>query len=737
MHNEELRLARTIIETTGTHLFLTGKAGTGKTTFLRRLREESSKRMVVLAPTGIAAINAGGVTIHSFFQLPFGPFVPGSTFSREQLRLTKRKLRLIRSLDLVVIDEISMVRADLLDAVDTALRMLRRSSQPFGGVQLLMIGDLQQLPPVVKDSERALLQQYYATPYFFGAQALQQTSFVTIELKHVYRQSDEAFISLLNRIREGKADAATLDELNKRYVPGFEPNGQEHYVRLTTHNKQADDINYQNLADLETPSHKFTATVTGTFPELSYPTEYELELKEGAQVMFVKNDPEKRYYNGMIGTVTALSDSEVLVRPADGMEAIAVAPDTWNNAHFVLNEETKVVEEVVDGSFCQYPLKLAWAITIHKSQGLTFDRVMINASAAFAHGQTYVALSRCRTLGGIVLTTPIPPQAIIVDNQVRDFEDQCAASQPNADSLLQMQQAFTLSLLDELFDFVPIGHRLARLLRIFEEFAYRNQGATIDLCRSLLERCEAELKAVALRFRPQYVRLLAENGKPETNSELQERLRKGAFYFSEKLETLIKELGSVAFLSENKELKKRYAAIREELDELLQIKAQLMRFVAQKGFEMSVYQEARTRFTLAADGTEPAAPRKKSAKKEKVKKEPKAKAPKKPKEKKPDTVEVTLNLYNAGLAPQQIADARSLAISTIMGHLGQCVAKGLLPLSELIPSERQRRIADCINRLPDGTKSRFKEIYEALNEEISYEEIRLMITVLENQGKAS
>ena len=300
-----------------------------------------------------------------------------------------------------------------------------------------------------------------------------------------------------------------------------------------------------------------------------------------------------------------------------------------------------------------------------------------------------------------------------------------------------MQQAFTLSLLDELFDFVPIGHRLARLLRIFEEFAYRNQGATIDLCRSLLERCEAELKAVALRFRPQYVRLLAENGKPETNSELQERLRKGAFYFSEKLETLIKELGSVAFLSENKELKKRYAAIREELDELLQIKALLMRFVAQKGFEMSVYQEARTRFTLAADGTEPAAPRKKTAKKEKVKKEPKAKAPKKPKEKKPDTVSVTLNLYNAGLAPQQIADARSLAISTIMGHLGQCVAKGLLPLSELIPSERQRRIADCINRLPDGTKSRFKEIYEALNEEISYEEIRLMITVLENKGKAS
>lgn len=410
--NNDIELARKIIEQTGASLFLTGKAGTGKTTFLRNLRTSSRKRMVVCAPTGIAAINAGGVTLHSFFQLDFGVYIPGmKREGKGRVAFSKEKIRIIRGLDLLVIDEVSMVRSDLLDAVDSVLRRYRDRTLPFGGVQLLLIGDLQQLPPVVVEHERQLLEANYRSPYFFDSHALQQLDYVTIELSKVYRQSDSNFLDLLNAVRDNRADSEVLRRLNERYVPGFNPDDSEGYVRLTTHNHLANMVNDRRLAALQGEAHEFEAKVSGNFPASSYPADLKLTLKEGAQVMFIKNDTgmDRRYYNGMMGKVTTIDDEGLVVTPDDGSDPINVEPVEWENTKFVVNEETNEINEKTDGVFCQIPLKLAWSITIHKSQGLTFDRAIIDASASFSHGQTYVALSRCRTLEGMVLERPPPP----------------------------------------------------------------------------------------------------------------------------------------------------------------------------------------------------------------------------------------------------------------------------------------------------------------------------------------
>lgn len=380
MNNPELQRAWQIIENTGTHLFLTGKAGTGKTTFLRNLKKESPKRTVIVAPTGIAAINAGGVTIHSFFQLPFAPFIPDTTFNTEQkhFQFSKEKINIIRSMDLLIIDEISMVRADLLDAIDSVLRRYRDQYKPFGGVQLLMIGDLQQLAPVVKETEWNMLSHYYDTSYFFGSLTLKKTTYATIELKQVYRQNDPYFLSLLNKVRENKADEQTLAELNQRYIPNFHPAKEKGYIQLTTHNYQAQQINDHELSLIKEPVFSYKAEVTGIFPEYSYPTDETLMLKKGAQIMFVKNDPspEKRYYNGMIGEITSIDEDRFTVRTKEKNEKIIVQPEEWTNSKYVLNKETKEITEEQEGVFKQYPVKLAWGITIHKSQGLTFEHAI-------------------------------------------------------------------------------------------------------------------------------------------------------------------------------------------------------------------------------------------------------------------------------------------------------------------------------------------------------------------------
>lgn len=416
--NFELDVARFIVEKTDMSLFLTGKAGTGKTTFLREVVRYTKKKCIVLAPTGIAAVNAGAMTIHSFFQFGLGPFVQGVIEPKSDFRINKSKLELIRHLQLLIIDEVSMVRADLMDHIDVELRRIRRNSKPFGGVQLLMIGDLQQLPPIAHGGEDELLRQYYKTLYFFSSSALKRMKYSFIELKNVYRQTDRHFIDILNHARDCTLTSQDISDLNARYIPGFSPKPEDGYIRLMTHNRQVDYVNETELEKLDSKPYTFVAAVTGTFPEESYPTANSLTLKKGAQVMFIKNDPERRFINGTLGEVKSIDKNSIAVRLAESGTVIDVEPMEWQNIRYQFDEESKEISSKQIGRFKQYPLKAAWAITVHKSQGLTFDKAIIDVHAAFSPGQAYVALSRCRTLDGLVLSSPVSASVFMRDNAV-------------------------------------------------------------------------------------------------------------------------------------------------------------------------------------------------------------------------------------------------------------------------------------------------------------------------------
>ena len=621
MENREIDTARQIIEYTNTSLFLTGRAGTGKTTFLRRLRTDLPKRMVVLAPTGIAAINAGGVTLHSFFQLPFSPYIPGTAYNPGEKRyaMNKQKLRLIRSLDLLVIDEISMVRADLLDAVDDALRRYRRNGRPFGGVQLLLIGDLQQLAPVVKDEEWAMLSAYYDTPYFFSSRALRQMNYATVELKKVYRQTDEAFLSLLNAVREGHVTPPVLAQLNARYVPGYTPSADGGAIQLVTHNWQAHQINEAELSRLAGQPFTFKAKVKGKFPEMSFPTDEDLVLKTGAQVMFVKNDVDKRYFNGMIGHVTAIGAKGFRVRPdREGAGEIDVPLEEWSNTRYVLNDKTNEIEEVTDGTFEQYPVKLAWAITIHKSQGLTFDRIVINAAGAFAHGQTYVALSRCRTLEGITLTTPIPASAVIADSHVDAFNADMRAHQVDEQTLSGLKNNYALTLLTNLYSFEAETYSLETVNRVFQEFLFNTYGETARTVQAHLAQFRREVVEVAQKFHVQYGQMLAGNGGDISSPALQERLQKGAAYFLERLQDLAHFFPQLDVTVDNAVASKRLSAATEELTQRFALHINLFAHVCANGFVPKDYLKARAKFTLEAESGKTSAQMRSKAKPERV-----------------------------------------------------------------------------------------------------------------------
>ena len=593
--NPELELAWKFIENTGTNLFLTGKAGTGKTTFLRLLKARSPKRMVVLAPTGIAAINAGGVTIHSFFQLPFAPYVPDTSFSADgsasyRFRFGKEKINIMRSMDLLVIDEISMVRADLLDAVDHILRRYRDRFKPFGGVQLLMIGDLQQLAPVVKDDEWKLLKNYYDTPYFFSSQALKESQFCSIELMTVYRQNDTTFLDMLNRIRENRCDAALLESLNRRYLPDFSPN-EDGYIQLVTHNYQAQRINNYELEKLPGRTYVFQASIEGKFPEYSYPTEQALELKQGAQVMFVKNDSSgnHRYFNGMIGEVTSISANHIEVRSKEGDEPFALQPEEWANAKYVLDEETKEIKEEVEGVFKQYPLKLAWAITVHKSQGLTFDKAIIDVSGSFAHGQAYVALSRCRTLEGLVLSAPIPARAIISDQAVDAFTRQARESAPDERRFESLKHSYCLELVSGLFGFRSLEVAMKRFVRVVDEHLYKLYPKQLEAYKAELGRFEERVMQVAQKFALQYTRLMDGAVDVEDNDLLQSRLKAGAAYFAEELATTEEVMTADLPQVDNKEVRKQLLTAWEELARACKQARGLLGFVREEGFHISAF----------------------------------------------------------------------------------------------------------------------------------------------------
>ncbi|PLW94499.1 MAG: helicase [Marinilabiliales bacterium] len=568
----ELKLAYDFVLQSHRHVFLTGKAGTGKTTFLHNLRKNCPKRIAVAAPTGVAAINAGGVTLHSLFQLPFGPLVPSTDGTiNETLRsihFRKNKIKLLQSIDLLVIDEISMVRPDILDAIDGILRRFRDRNKLFGGVQLLMIGDLHQLPPVIRENEWSILKPYYRSVYFFSSLAYQKANPVQIELKKVFRQSDKNFIDLLESVRHSGLTDHSRELLNSRFSPDLLPEDLEGTIILCTHNAQADNINAEKLNHLGGTSEKFTAKIDGVFPEYSYPTHLELELKTGAQVMFVKNDEsyEKRFFNGKIGTIQSMEKDRIFVECEDDEDLIEVERLEWKNIKYSLNEGSKEIEEEQLGSFIQFPLKLAWAITIHKSQGLSFDKVVVDAHAAFAHGQVYVALSRCRTFEGLILSSEISDRSVKVDHVIQKFTSDFDDNQISEDELFRSKHEFQADQILELFDFDDLDKILFKFHSTVNNAASSVNPDLAGQISKLRQDADENIFKHAGSFRRQIMQLAGKRILPEENQELKERLKAAAIYFDEKIFKIIFEFTLHADIdSDNKSIK---TALKEFLSDI-------------------------------------------------------------------------------------------------------------------------------------------------------------------------
>jgi hypothetical protein len=543
--NEMFRLASELVNQSSRNIFLTGKAGTGKTTFLKYIRENCPKQIAVVAPTGVAAINAGGVTMHSFFQLPFSPFIPEAGGFRDQnetvtnrnsllsrLRMTTEKKKILQQLELLIIDEISMVRCDMLDAVDTILRHIRRrNNERFGGVQVLFIGDMFQLPPVIKENEWSLLKDFYDSPYFFDSLVIKEEQPVFIEFTKIYRQSEENFISVLNQVRNNELDDEGRSLLENRFSTEFRRTKDDGYIILTTHNEKARIKNETELNRIGSRSFSYTAEIEGDFPESAYPAEEQLQLKVGAQIMFIKNDTEKikRYFNGKIGTVTELDDEKIIVHCKDDQEAIEVKKEKWENIRYSVDKTSRQLKEEVLGSFTQYPLRLAWAITIHKSQGLTFEKVIIDAGEAFAPGQVYVALSRCTTLDGIVLQSRIRPTKMFTDQRIVQFSRLNSAKSIERE-LLQSKKNYQLKILLSLFDYKQVIEDSKELNTYLSENNSSFNEQASNWMGEFLRELET-LQLTAEKFQGQLRKVFDQHEVPETNELLRERINAGVQYF--------------------------------------------------------------------------------------------------------------------------------------------------------------------------------------------------------------
>ncbi len=589
--NEMFRLADGLVNQSSRNIFITGKAGTGKTTFLKYIKENCPKQLAVVAPTGVAAINAGGVTMHSFFQLPLSPFIPADGGFRNQheevanknsllsrLRMTTEKKKVLQELELLVIDEISMVRCDTLDAVDTVLRHTRRRHhERFGGVQVLFIGDMFQLPPVIKDNEWNLLKEFYNSPYFFESLVIRDEQPVFIEFDKIYRQSEEKFISVLNQVRNNELDEEGRQLLESRYNPSFKYGRDDGYIILTTHNEKARIKNENELNKLNGPVISFKAEVKGDFPENAYPADEILQLKAGAQVMFIKNDTEKvrRYFNGKIGIVTDLGNEKIIVQCKDEPAAIEVRKETWENIRYTVDKTTRKLEEEVLGSFTQYPLRLAWAITIHKSQGLTFDKVIIDAGEAFAPGQVYVALSRCTTLDGIVLQNRIRSVGLFTDERIVRFLQNNISTSALANELQQAKKNYLLKIILSLFDYSGIAGEIKELRKYLKENKNSFNEEAQPWAEEMISKVNA-LQNTAEKFHMQIERLFQQGENPVLNEQLNERLNAGAEYFANAQNRVLGFLQTTPLLTDSRQHAKEMNELLREIFVQLSLKQHLL-----------------------------------------------------------------------------------------------------------------------------------------------------------------
>ena len=660
-------LAYEYVQHTNRCIFLTGKAGTGKTTFLRRLKQECPKQMAVVAPTGVAAINAEGVTIHSLFQLPPQLFLPTpearkQLFSEMQMRAQKQ--RVLRNLELLVIDEVSMVRSDLLDTIDAVLRHIKHQpNHPFGGVQVLVIGDLFQLSPVAREEEWRMLQDYYSGPYFFQAHVFQQLNPIYIELDHVFRQTNMDFVEILNQVRNNTLTSQSLQMLNSRYMPDFKSDADDYYIVLSTHNRKVDAINQREMDALGGKVYCYSATIKDTFPESMFPMDEVLRLKLGARVMFTKNDSsaEKRYYNGKLGIVSHLTDKTITVT-CEGEDPIDVHLETWENVRYVSEVGSEVVQPEVIGSFSHYPLRLAWAITIHKAQGLTFDHVVIDAADAFAAGQVYVALSRCRSLEGIVLLTPIPSSALTNAREVLEFTNQQQEIDSIREQLPLAQREYLIILLCAIYDFRELMGRCYALSQMSKKMT-SVQNTMDNYFPNIIVLLE-ELQRVGERFQQQLRQLVYQS----QTHRLQERLKASIPYFAPRLQEVLKTISNCPLRSNDKSdataLKQSLIDIYAAIARMAYLQAQVSNVPTVEG-----YFKARDSFRL---------------------KEPNLTIYTAQRKVRSDSTALkTLQLFYAGYRIPQIAKERKLTIRTVVKHLRSFIDHDIIHISNFSPSDQQ------------------------------------------------
>ncbi len=718
-HTAEFDITYRFITETNQNIFLTGKAGTGKTTFLKYVRANTLKECVVAAPTGVAAINARGVTLHSLFQLPFGIIIPstGYSFNKEsvkrhpllsKLRYSSEKLDLLRNLDLLIIDEASMVASYIVDAIDTILRYVRKNPhRPFGGVQVLFVGDLYQLPPVVKRDDWEILREFYSSIFFFDSFVLRENPPVIIELKEIFRQTDARFIEILNGIRDNNISIENFGILQSRLINDFVPQDEEEYITLTTHNQQADEINRLKLAGIDSEIHRYRAEVIDDFPENAFPAERELELKTGVQVMFLRNDIEERnYFNGKIGTVTKLNADTIKVKCKDDTNEIEVKKSEWENIRYRLDPVTREITEEVLGSFIQYPLRLAWAITIHKSQGLTFEKVVIDAQRAFAKGQVYVALSRCTSLEGLVLKTPVGRNYLGGHSDFIQWQsDNLNKSLPQ--QFAESRQNYMLEEINDIYTWTSWYYALIEMNEFLRENSDKINKDSMEWLSGLIT-VQSELYEVSEKFKQIIWKLGRQHPSVEQNVELQKRLKEGAGYFYAEILKWRQRFIDHPIAADTKK-------ISTMIDRHLIFINQLLEDILDKisycrsGFVLDEYLNNAARSVKRIKNIRSSYSAKKRG-----------------------TVEETIRLFREFRDIAMTAAERGLTAETIEGYLAKGVRQGLIDIDELLPAEEVEEIAAYFPK--ELTNIRLRTVKDNAPSDVTFGQLKMVLAFLEKRA---